>query len=165
VRDLVQKITAFFFIFLGFMPLLFFVSFRIQQQSIRREMREKLEQENLQTLVLHESQFEWIEDHEIRVNGMMFDIRSVNQSNGIYTFSGHYDEDETLLVNQHNEGMSKNNTGNKFFSQLLKSFFNIYFVPPGMQPVFSGELNHVPDASVAKLSSVFICIITPPPQV
>ena len=83
-------------------------------------MKMEFEKGALQTVVLPENKVVWMDKHEIWVNNSMFDIATKKLENGIYTFTGLYDEDETSLVVKEKESSKKNNEQNKRLSQLLK---------------------------------------------
>ena len=117
---------AFIFLLTGLLPVLFTVFFLLKQQMIRHEMKEKLETSLLQTITINEKDVVWMDDHEIWVNEHMFDIHTKKLENGIYTFTGLYDEEETNLVKKHKDTTEKNNEENQLLSslfQLLQSAF------------------------------------------
>lgn len=117
----------------------------------------------LQIVVIPENEVTWMDDHEIWVNNSMFDIQTKKLENGIYTFTGLYDAEETLLVEQERKEAGKADEKNKLLSQLFKHL-----------PVFCPQQ----DASINPLSkhdgykhwlcinpvSQFREILTPPPQ-
>lgn len=73
-------------------------------------MREKLESEELQTVVVPVKEFRWYEENrEIIIDGMMFDVKSVTMQGHNYIVTGLFDEFETELnialgKLQHQEG-------------------------------------------------------------
>ena len=159
-----KKITSLFFILLGLVPLLFVLLTTIRKQDIRKEMKEKLEHLQLQTLVLPENEVTWMDEHEIWVNQSMFDIHSKKLENGIYTFTGLYDEKETLLVELERNAAGKNNEQNELLAQLFKSLPGFYDQNsetgcPELQ--FVNYSFFIPQNTVRP----FRKILTPPPQV
>ena len=68
-----------------------------------------------------EKEVVFMDDHEIWVNNHLFDIHTKQLENGIYVFTGLYDEDETNLVNKEKNPDGKNNQQAKLLSQLFKS--------------------------------------------
>lgn len=158
-----NKITSFLFILLGFVPLLFVLVITIRKHNIRQRMKANLEQQHLQTIVLPENEVTWINKHEIRVNNSIFDIRTRNLENGVYTFTGLFDYEETLLVENEKNTTGKNNEQNKLLVQLFKSL-----------PVFCTQISDVfhqlpPVDSYKQLMtphpiSPFREILTPPPR-
>ena len=164
MKHLLKKIVALAFLLAGFMPVIFTLLFLCKQQMIRHEMKEKLETSLLQTITINEKDVVWMDGHEIWVNEHMFDIHTKKLENGIYTFTGLYDEEETNLVKKHKDTTEKNSEE----SQLLSSLFQL------LQSSFiENEANSlIPDLIIAEyrplilhnISSPYINILTPPPQ-
>lgn len=105
MQQLNRKIIALFLLVLVLAPLSYLCLSEIRQQQIRNEMREKLEEESLQTLVLEAAAVKWFEPgREILIGDRLFDIKeTLAISNEHIAFTGLYDEDETRLVKQLNE--------------------------------------------------------------
>ncbi len=131
-------------------------------------MKQRLESKMLHTITLAENNVQWIkEGKEILVNGRMFDIKgSENSGNDKIIFTGLYDDDETLLVNQVKKNQQNdNNTGSRllaqFFQLLQVTFDNTsienFTLTLSRNNYFPGNENHP--------TSQFIAILTPPPQV
>jgi ASC-1-like (ASCH) protein len=131
-------------------------------------MKQRLESKMLHTVTLAENNVQWIkEGKEILVNGRMFDVkRSEHSGNDKIIFTGLYDDEETLLVNQVKKNQQNDsNTGSKLlaqFFQLLQATNNsvsgeIFFFSFSNNNYFPGQ-EHRP-------TSQFIAILTPPPQV
>lgn len=127
-------------------------------------MKEELEEKQLQTIVLPEGEVTWMDKHEIWVNNSMFDIHTKKLENGIYTFTGLYDEEETRLVEKERTAAGENNDQTKLLAQLFKCL-----------PVFCTQNNDVADLACQydsynqivspNVVSQFREILTPPPQV
>ena len=104
-----------------------------------------------------------MDKHEISVNGHMFDINSKKLENGIYTFTGLYDDDETELI-QKQESTEKDKQQNKLLTQFFKSlpvFCNQYDTsdnPPLLSNCYIALASQNPIKQFQKIS-------TPPPQV
>jgi len=61
-------------------------------------MEEKLENSQLQTIVIPVSDVQWYEENkEIIVGGKLFDIKSVVYQDGVASFTGLYDDQETNI--------------------------------------------------------------------
>ena len=168
MKPAIKKITTLFFILLGIAPLLFIVFTEIKQQRIRHKMKERLESKMLHTVTLSENKVQWIKQgKEILINGRMFDIKRLEHSdNGKIIFTGLYDDDETLLVNQiKKQRQSDNNTGGRLLVQLFQLLQITHDNTPGetLIPSFSGN-NYFP-GNESRPTSQFIAILTPPPQV
>ena len=128
-------------------------------------MKEKLETSLLQTITINEKDVVWMDDHEIWVNEYMFDIHTKKLVNGIYTFTGLFDEQETNLVNKHKDTTEKNKEEN----QLLSSLFQLLqsaFIEDEANSLLTGLIiTEYRPLILRNISSPFINIITPPPQV
>ncbi len=164
VKTGIKKITSLFFILLGFTPLLFTLFVTIKKQEIRHRMKEKLERQHLQTIILAENQVVWMDKHEIWVNDHMFDIHNSKLESGVYTFTGLYDEEETILVEKQRNTTGKNNEQHKLLDRLFK-YLKIFWSQPA-------EINDpvIPCGSFNSFNSPesvnpFREIFTPPPQV
>ncbi len=159
-----RKIISGFFLLLGLAPILFLLLVVLQKREIRERMKEKLETEKLQTIVLPEEKVIWMDKHEIWVNEHMFDIHSKKLENGIYTFTGLYDEDETELVKKERKATGNSTEQNKLLAQFFKHL-----------PVYNDtdisylnlSITHNTFNLFASQNSIsqFKEIITPPPQV
>ncbi len=126
-----KKLTSIFFLGLGVFPLLFMLTLTLKKQGIYIRMREKMEYQSLQTIVVPENEVVWMDKHEIWVNNKMFDISSRSLENGTYTFTGLYDEDETKLVEKEKNAAGENNDS-KILAQLFK-YLPGYCTPSGIK--------------------------------
>ena len=166
MRIITKKISSLFFILLGFTPLLFVLLFSIKQQSIRHHMKERMEKQLLHTITLANTEIQWVKQgKEIWVHGKMFDIKSIEYKNGMTTFHGLYDDDETLLNKNFNEGWKKNMAQQ---NQLLVQFFqclqSYYHHPATDFALIPGNQHHLVLLSFPALLSQFKTIPTPPPK-
>jgi hypothetical protein len=164
VKIAIRKITSLLFLLLGLLPLLFILSFHIQQHLVREHMKEELERRNLQTLRIPEQEVIWMDKHEIWVNEQMFDIHSRSLENGIYTFTGLYDEQETLLVKQHEDATGKNLDENKMLAQLFKCLQTIFLDSSAEYTPGTGRLAALFAFCTNEPVKQFRVILTPPPQ-
>lgn len=162
------KITAFVLLAAMLAPAGYTFIFYTRQQAFRQEMEEQLEKKILKTVVLSQNEVIWFKPgKEIIVDGKMFDVKSVVYSNdGTVAFTGLFDEEETLLVNQLREQQQKENSqGNKQLIQLLQLTMNVpvkNFTDESSLPFISAA--SFPDYT-SSLASVYITILTPPPQI
>src|SRR5215204_4648800 len=93
-----KKISAFFLLLTGAMPLLFTLFFLVKQQVIRYTMKEKLEKELLHTITVSKDEVVWaIYNKEIIVGDKLFDVKSFSEEGGLYFFIGLFDAEETAL--------------------------------------------------------------------
>ncbi len=122
-------------------------------------MKKKLESHELQTVIVPEHEVVWMEDHEIWVNNSMFDIRTKKLENGIYTFTGMYDEDETALVMKQRTTSRSLSSEERMVQQLLQCLRHLY-TEPEEAPLIAVEF--FPETS----SFIYIghSQFTPPPR-
>ena len=67
------------------LPCLYCLYFQVKHHLIREEMREKLERDNLQTVIVPVKEFRWYEeDREIIVDGTMFDVKTIERRGDNY---------------------------------------------------------------------------------
>lgn len=127
-------------------------------------MKEKLETDKLQTIVLPEEKVIWMDKHEIWVNEHMFDIHSKELVNGVYTFTGLYDEDETELVKKERQATGNSNEQNKILAHFFKQLPAFYDATTEDHsiPVSNYSFNFF--ASTHSIRQ-YKEIVTPPPQV
>jgi len=160
-----KKTVSLFFILLGATPLLFILSSDIRKWDIKIRMKERTsEKQELQTIVLPESEVVWMDKHEIYVNDKMFDISTVKLEKGIYTFKGLYDEEETKLVKQQQKPVSQSTENMKLLSRLFKFLQNFYYKQPVLCFDLTQQQNNYPSLQSSAIVSLYLKITTPPPQ-
>ena len=164
MKHLLKKIVALVFLLAGFMPVLFTLLFLYKQQLIRYEMKEKLETSLLQTITISEKDVVWMDDHEIWVNEHMFDIHTKKLENGIYMFTGLYDEEETNLVKNHKDTTEKNNEENQLLSSLFQLLQSAFIEDEANSLITDLIITEYRPLILQHISSPFINILTPPPQ-
>jgi len=90
-------------------PAFFLGLFLIKQKLIQAQMEERLEQSQLQTVVLPVNSVSWINDgKEVMLDGKLFDIRSYTVSGNTITLNGLFDNDEDHLIAKMNDTIHKN---------------------------------------------------------
>src|SRR4030095_8550507 len=159
-----KKLTAFFLLLTGAIPLLFTIFFLVKQQLIRYEMKQKLEKEFLHTITVPREEVTWVKyNKEIIVGDKLFDVNSFSEKDGLYFFIGLFDAEETAL----NDLLEKD-TGDKNENELLGQLFQCLQSPcinvsfdPGIMP---GQNNTCFFPILQHISSPFINIPPPPPQ-
>lgn len=148
------------------MPVLFTLFFLYKQQLTRHEMKERLEEEMLHTIIVPDTDIQWVKfKKEVRIKGKMFDIKSFSFENGQFIFTGLYDEEETALNNYFEKHTGQNEKGtNQLLSSLFKMLQSIYGndVEEAM-PSAAGSVSF-PPLIFQHTSSPFRDILTPPPQ-
>jgi hypothetical protein len=166
MNSFIHKISASIFLIASFIPVAMVLSFHINQQLVRYEMKEKLEEQNLHTITLSTENVHWVKKNkEILVNGKMFDVKSFSIENGLFKFTGLYDEEETALADQLENNFNKNNhTQSWLISNLFSWLHSVYpgdkieiLVPENRTRIVAHFINN-------SLSSPFKIILTPPPQ-
>lgn len=165
LRTATKRAATYLLLLLAAMPLVYTLFMGIPQKTIQQKMKRRLETQFLHSISVPENEIQWIKDgKEIWVNGRMFDIKSSALRNGVYVFSGLYDEEETALLEQIQKDQQNNNTNSKQLVQLFQLLQSFYNNP--QEEIVSPEnipgIKFIPDAS--PLASQFISIFTPPPQ-
>jgi hypothetical protein len=168
LKKITKKITALTFYLLGAFPLLFILFSGFKQQQIRHRMKERLEQEILQTITIAASDVQWVnEGKEILINGRMFDVKTLQHNDDkTIMFTGLFDEEETALVKavKTSQENDNNNTGKllvKLF-QLTNSTNNNLFADIFLPPLL---INNFIPAPEQHLPSEFLGILSPPPRI
>ena len=164
MKHLLKKIIALVFLLPGFMPVLITLLFLYKQQLIRHEMKVKLETSLLQTIMINEKDVVWMDDHEIWVNEHMFDIHAKKLENGMYTFTGLYDEQETDLVKKHKDTTEKNNEEYQLLSSLFQLLQNAFMEDEPNSLITDLIRTEYRPLILQYKPSPFKAILTPPPQ-
>ena len=83
------------------MPAIYSIYFQLCQQLIRLEMWERMEGDVSTELVIHSSKLSWVEKgREIRLNGVMFDVKSVEKIGDSLKITGEFDHKESSLLRE-----------------------------------------------------------------
>jgi hypothetical protein len=159
------NIARFLLLPLAALPFLSAFLFQLRETSIKQHMRKELKEKTLQTVVVCENDFHWLEPgREILVQNRAFDVSSYKYENGNYIFTGLFDDEETILLSQLQKKQEEENTaGNKALVQLLDLF------PASQESVdtelllLTAILKQYPNFD-SRLSSKYESIITPPPK-
>jgi hypothetical protein len=65
---------------------------------IRITMLEKIEEDELQRITIHKDQIHWYKkNHELKIGGKMFDVKSIHQFGDSSIITGLFDDDDTRL--------------------------------------------------------------------
>ena len=162
---LLKKISAFFLLLTGAIPLLFTLFFLVKQQMIRYEMKEKLEKEFLHTITVPREEVTWVKyNKEIIVGNKLFDVKSFSEKNGLYFFTGLFDAEETALndlLEKDTDDKNENELLGQLFQCLQTPCINVSFD----RGIIANQNNPYSFPIVPHISSPFINIPTPPPQV
>ena len=96
-----QIVVALVLLLITSIPCLLFVYYQSAQWYTQQQMEEKLEKAHLQTLSIPVSEVKWFrENKEIIVGQKLFDVKSVIYRDGIASFTGLYDDQETNIKTQ-----------------------------------------------------------------
>ena len=165
LKTTIKKITASSFILLGFAPVLFTAFFVLKQRQIRHRMKEQMEIQQLHTILLASDEVVWVKaGKEILLDGKLFDIKLTEQKNGIITFQGLFDEEETYLIARQQMNQEEESNDN---TKILASFFGLFEISPennnSVFVVYTKNKQRFP-CYTSSLSAVFSSVITPPPR-
>lgn len=145
--------------------MLFFLFTILKKIEIRERMKGRLVTEQLQTIILPEQKVKWMDKHEIWVNDHMFDIHSKRLEHGVYTFTGLYDKEETMMVKKQHQTSEKDLLQNKLLTQLFKCVQGFYSTPVQEAGLLISIQDHLLLRSFPGAVEQFKEILTPPPQV
>ena len=128
-------------------------------------MKERLEEENLQTIRIPRSQVQWVNKKEIRVEDRLFDVESFDRKDDYLIFTGLFDEEETELNTALKQSTENQEQESHLLAGLLKTF----------QGVYAGDVSNILMIDTISqsyrplilqyISAPFKNILTPPPQV
>ncbi|HYF33460.1 MAG TPA: hypothetical protein VD993_20185 [Chitinophagaceae bacterium] len=149
------------------MPCLYCAYFQVQQHIIRTAMREKLERDQLQTVIVPVKDFRWYEEgREIVIEGMMFDVESITRQNDHYIVTGLFDEAETQLNIALGLLQQKNNDGPD--AQLVSVVLSqTLMYPPPINEELASQETIVSSQKIytdETLYNTILSIHTPPPR-
>jgi len=154
-----------FFLVLTLAPLLFMSGLQLFQAFIRQRMETSLHTEPLVTISFPESEVVWYEEgREVMVEGRMFDIKTFEITDGIFTAQGIYDEEETRVVNLMKGHWSDQQQSNFVVQLLLLS----HCIIPLTFLVYTFGLSRLKNRVQRLLSKAyhapFLAIVIPPPK-
>lgn len=146
--------------------MLFVLFYTLKQQSIHHRMKHLMEEQQLHTITVTDNEIQWIkEGKEIWVHGKMFDIKFSEHKNGMTTFHGLYDDEETVLKKNFSEGWKKNmSEQNHLLAQFFQSLQAMYFEHIAEIETLSPKQQYIVSLFPSRLLSQFEVIPTPPPQ-
>ncbi|MEI2738904.1 MAG: hypothetical protein V9F01_08970 [Chitinophagaceae bacterium] len=129
-------------------------------------MKEKMEVSLLHTISVADNEIHWVkEGKEIWIHGKMFDIKSAEHRDGITIFHGLYDDDETVLKKNFDEGRKKNmSEQNQLLARLFQSLQGVYFTQSDEIWLLSKNQHYLFFSLIPGLLSQSEDIPTPPPQ-
>ncbi len=162
-----KTITTLFLLALTLAPLFYTLHLNLRQQSVRRRMKEELEEKMLHSLTLNSREIHWVrEGKEIAVENRLFDVKSIcYRADGTAILTGLFDEEETALVQQLQKQQQDNNEQGT--RQLVKFFQLMLTLPetaPGQNNSFMIEDRSRFPETASVLPTRYRIILTPPPQ-
>ena len=164
MKTLLLKVSAVCLLLLMVIPMLLPVFNAVEKLEIREKMLGLLQQRELQTLQIAEKDVVWMDKHEIWVNEQMFDVATSALRDGMYTFTGLYDEEETKLVKMEMEAGDEESNDQRRSRQLV-DLLHIPFLVDEAEPAYprSGSSINYPQLSF-KIITVVKRVIAPPPK-
>lgn len=154
--------TSFMLLLLWMIPQGFGLLCDIRKWDIKQQQQHR-HHATLVTLHLQAADVRWMDKKEIFVGGRMFDLVDSKLENGIYTFTGAFDDAETELV-----WLQQQSTGQEQDQSLLTHLFQYLQQLYHEQP----EPGRLPESPVAQsfplhttsLRTGILDVSTPPPQ-
>ncbi|MBN8668971.1 MAG: hypothetical protein J0M30_15850 [Chitinophagales bacterium] len=159
-----KRSVAFLFLLVVLAPLSYAITVVVKEQMIHWKMRDKLGRDQLLTITLKADDVVWMDKHEILVDGYMFDISTRKLENGVYTFTGLFDKEETSLVKNHQGHHDRSKDSQ---TQLLQSIFSLTAITPEASAAETHFINHsciYPAYLTLRIQSPVLDQLTPPPQ-
>ena len=143
-------------------PLLFIVITDMGKWEIKWNSHDQLEENSaLVQLRIPENEVHWMDSREIFVDGKMFDIKSQERINGLYYFTGHFDEKETSLQQRQ---QSSHTSNQQSVIQVFKSLQQLYFDPQDPVIFRSASETAITISPETNLLTAILDVNTPPPQ-
>ena len=148
------------------MPAIFSIVFLVQLKIAKHEAKEKLELTMLQTISVKKDDFTWVEKgKEIRIGDHMFDIKSMEEKDNLFSFTGIYDEQEDQLHQRLKDFNNNENNGeqNKLFSFFFNSFYFLPFYVQSQDDFAGSKTSYINYFSLL-LPSPYSETLSPPPN-
>lgn len=165
--NLTRKCLTAVMLTLIMMPAIYSVYFHVRQQLIRLEMWEWLEGEGDDVVIIHPSKLYWMEkDREIFVNGMMFDVKSIEKVGDSLRITGEYDFEESGIhrqmekVQESREDEDQQSNSIQVLTQVMDDSMSRF-----LTSLFPFELSDPKQLPLATtLPIVYLNTISPPPK-
>ncbi len=123
-----RKISVIGLMLLIATPLVFTIGILVKQKIIQFQRRERLETEQLQTIILAAENIHWVKKgKEILVTGKLFDVKHFEKKDSKMVFTGFFDKEEDSLYDQLNRMAKEKNSPSPFTSVvsfLLTPYYN-----------------------------------------
>ena len=162
-----KKAVSICLLLTGIIPWLCVLGFYIQEQVIQHRMEERLEESMIyHTVAIPDNEIHWEEEgREIWVHGKLFDIKSSHSENGVTSFTGLYDYEETALKKQLKENLDRNDDkDSQLISQLITSLQQLFFEENATTARLLFITRSAFSYTTERLPYPYCDISTPPPQ-
>jgi len=163
-----KKHISLFLLVLTGLPLFISCLLAIEQSFIRHEMLEKLENENLHMIILHEDEVRWEKkDKELVLGSTLFDVKYSIKKNNAIIFYGLYDQEESRLLKRIDDNTA-NNKEEKTITSIMVFLTHLTFL--NIKPAdFSLEYTNGQLTQYLKKTSIphspYLNFFSPPPDV
>lgn len=156
-------IAGIFFTLLAVLPAFLFLSTSVHKWQIKKQFAGRIESSRkLATVIVKESDVVWMDKHEIYIHEKMFDIKTSTLIDGVYTFKGYYDSDETSLIKNQHQTTKQSNTSTQNWLLKYLQLFNAIKYDDTTLSASSTIVHSLKLITIRK--DVYIAIKTPPPQ-
>lgn len=158
-------ITCVFLLLVSLLPVAYPSILSLQKMFARWEMKEKLENEQLQTIRVKTSAVTWtFLKRECRIDGKMFDVKKIVEDGEFLYLTGLYDEKETEIENDISRNSSDQNKKAVVimaaFAQAMTDHSRQPFVPMQLTPTVITWQSF----RTGVLPTAVRTILTPPPE-
>jgi hypothetical protein len=148
-------------------PVIYSIYFHISQQLIRKEMWDKMKGEVSDVVTIHPSKLYWMEEgREIFVNGLMFDVKSIEQVGDSLRITGEYDYEESGIHKELElvKESSRDDDQQAHSVQILVQVMDdsLFRFVATFSPIDLQISNHFPGTSI--LPTIYLDTIYPPPK-
>jgi hypothetical protein len=122
----------------------FYAYFVLRQSQIRQEMREKIgslpaDQFEVFELSIEEYQKIKVNDHEVKIDGKMYDHSAPKLENGKIILYAKHDQAEDNLISFLSEVINRSANDNKPVPSTLMNFLSLQFIPVSTLQMFSSN--------------------------
>ncbi|HYE53379.1 MAG TPA: hypothetical protein VD996_00995 [Chitinophagaceae bacterium] len=162
-----KTITAVPIILLALLPCLYCAYFQVKEHLIWLEMEEKMERSNLQTVTVPVKDFRWYEENrEIIVDGMMFDVKSIERKGNNYIITGLFDAEETALhiAMGKLQEQERDGSGAELVGKVLSQNIIVHSLTDMLRQPQSTSLSPKQMLPDEKLYNTILSLHTPPPR-
>lgn len=148
----------------------FYAYFVVRQAQIRQEMREMIgslpaDQFEIFELEIEEYEKIKVNDHEVRIDGKMYDHSTPKIENGKIILYAKHDKAEDSLIGFINGVVNKAANDSKPVPSVLINFFSLHFIPVNtLEMPQPPESTKIIDGFEVHLLSPHYPVVSPPPQ-